>query len=373
LKTDPYRIFFPLGIAFGLAGVSIWPLYTLGITATYSGRAHALVQADGFLYAFIAGFLLTAVPRFTGTDVPSRLAQGWLALTLVVSVAASELRAFTLGTSAFVVAHLTVIALVGRRFLRRRQNPPSAFAAVGLGLLAGAAGAILSAGVAWDVVPASWDLLGKRLMTEGMVMLLVLGIGGFLGPRLLGFAQLPTPGVVVVGDPRPPAIAGSAILLSLVAEYGFDLGWMAYFRASVVTVYIVTTLRLWRPPAVRTTLSWAVWIAHWDIVAAVWLVAAAPRYRADFLHVLFIAGFSVLIFAVATRVTLSHGGHDLARERRSWPLRIGLTLTLVATLARIGAPFTAASYFEHLAFAALLWMAGVIVWGRYIGRTIARG
>jgi uncharacterized protein involved in response to NO len=370
LKTDPYRIFFPLGIAFGLAGVSIWPLYTLGVTATYSGRAHALVQADGFLYAFIAGFLLTAVPRFTGTDVPSRLAQWWLALTLVVAVAASELRAFTIGTSAFLVAHGTVIALVGRRFLARRQNPPPTFAAVGIGLLAGAAGAALSAGVAGEVVPASWDLLGKRLMTEGMVMLLVLGIGGFLGPRLLGFAELPTPGVAVGGDPRPPAVAGSAILLSLVAEYGFDLGGMAYLRAFVVTTYIVATLRLWHPPAIRTTLSWAVWIACWIIAASVWLVAAAPRYRADFLHVLFIGGFSVLIFAVATRVTLSHGGHDLVRERRSWPLRIALSLALVAMFARIGAPFTSASYFEHLAFAALLWMAGVIVWGGYIGRVI---
>jgi uncharacterized protein involved in response to NO len=370
LKTDPYRIFFPLGIAFGLAGVSIWPLYTFGVTATYSGRAHALVQADGFLYAFIAGFLLTAVPRFTGTNVPSRLTQGWLALTLIVSVAASELRAFTIGTTAFLVAHVTVIALVAQRFLARRQNPPPTFAAVGIGLMAGAVGATLSAGVAWEVVPASWDLLGKRLMTEGMVMLLVLGIGGFLGPRLLGFAELPTPGIVVGGDPRPPAIAGSAILLSLVAEYGFDLGWMAYLRAFVVTAYIVTTLRLWRPPAIRTTLSWAIWIAHWAIVAAVWLVAAAPRFRADLLHVLFISGFSVLIFAVATRVTLSHGGHDFARERRSWPLRIGLALALVATLARIGAPFASASYFEHLAFAALLWMAGVVVWGSYIARVI---
>ena len=74
---------------FGLAGVAIWPLYTFGITASYSGRAHALVQTDGFLYAFIAGFLLTAVPRFTGTEPPSRPVQYALAAMLLVSVAAS--------------------------------------------------------------------------------------------------------------------------------------------------------------------------------------------------------------------------------------------------------------------------------------------
>ena len=67
---DPYRIFFPLGVLLGTAGVSIWLLYWLGLTAGYSGRAHAFVQIEGFLYAFIAGFLLTAIPRFTGTTVP---------------------------------------------------------------------------------------------------------------------------------------------------------------------------------------------------------------------------------------------------------------------------------------------------------------
>ena len=93
-------------------------------------------------------------------------------------------------------------------------------------------------------------------------------------------------------------------------------------------------------------------MARWLVATSVWLVAFAPRYRVDFLHVLFIGGFSLLILAVGTRVTLSHGGHDLAQERRSWPLRIGLTMGLTAMLARIGAPFATTTYFEHLAFAA---------------------
>ena len=67
-----------------------------------------------------------------------------------------------------------------------------------------------------------------------------------------------------------------------------------------------------------------------------------------------IAPFGLLILAVATRVTLSHGGHDLGQERRSWPLRIGLTLGLIAMLARVGAPFAPQSYFDHLMVAGLL-------------------
>jgi len=351
--------------------VAIWPLYSFGLTATYSGRAHALVQIYGFLYAFIAGFLLTAVPRFTGTDQPSRPAQYMLAGVLVVSVVASELRAFGIGTAAFVAAHAMLLSLVATRFAKRTQKPPPTFVLIGLGLLAGAAGAVLTAGVAWEWLPASLDLLGRRLLTEGMVMLLVLGVGGFLGPRLLGFAPVPSFLGVLLSSAVASLLAGVTILASLVAEYGFDLGWTAYLRAAAVSAVMISALQLWRRPANRTTVSWTIWIAHWVIAIGVWIVAAAPKYRADFLHLLFASGFSLLILAIGTRVTLSHGGHDLSAEKRSWPLRIGLTLALIATLARVGAPFSQRTYFDHLMWAALLWMAGVVFWGGYIIATIA--
>ena len=367
---EPYRVFFPLGILFGLAGVAIWPLYSFGVTSTYSGRSHALVQIFGFLYAFIAGFLLTAVPRFTGTEPPSRVAQYGLAGVLFLAVAASELRAFGIGTASFLAAHLILLVLLATRFARRKQDPPPTFVLVGLALLAGAVGACLIAAVAWELVPAEWDLLGKRLLTEGMVMLLVLGIGGFLGPRLLGYAEVPKHGAPVSGDPRIPAIAGIIIFVSILIEYGFDVGAMAYVRAAVVSLVMIGSLRLWRQPAKKTTVSWTIWIAHWMIAIGVWVVAAAPKYRADFLHLVFVGGFSLLILAIGTRVTLSHGGYDLSAETRSWPVRIGLTLALIATLARVGAPFAASTYFNHLMWAALLWMAGMVVWGGYIFATI---
>jgi uncharacterized protein involved in response to NO len=375
-STDPYRIFFPLGILLGVAGVAIWPLYYFGVTEGYSGRAHGLVQSDGFLYAFIAGFLLTAIPRFTSTDAPSRKIQYVLASVLVVACIAFELQAFAIGNTAFALAHFIVITLGVRRFRRRQQNPPPTFALVGAGLVSGAIGAAINAFVAWNLIEPFWDLLGKRLLTEGMVLLLVLGVGGFLGPRLLGFAELPK--FINVKPPtreriRPEyAAASAAILFSLIAEYGFGIQIMAFVRAAVVTVTIFGTVQPWRFPATRTTLAWCVWVAHWLVVTSLWLMAAAPRYRVDFLHVLFIGGFSLLILAVGTRVTLSHGGHGLQQERGSWPLRIGLATGLIAMLARIGAPLAPFSYFEHLALAALLWIGGMLFWGLYLFRLIHR-
>jgi len=279
---------------------------------------------------------------------------------------------FAVGTVAFVCAHGILLTLLTRRFVRRQQDPPPTFTLIGFGLVAGAAGALLMSGVALELIPAAWDLLGRRLLTEGMVMLLVLGVGGSLGPRLLGFASLPAHGMAVGQHGKAASvIAGLVILVSLVAEYVFDLRWMAYVRAFAVSAVMIRSLRLWNRPVVRTTLSLSIWIAHWIIATGVWIVAAAPRYRADFLHILFIGGFSLLILAIATRVTLSHGKHDLAQESRSWPLRVGVTLALVAMLARIGAPFAAAAYFSHLAWASLLWIAGILWWSAYIVRRIA--
>jgi hypothetical protein len=286
---------------------------------------------------------------------------------------AFEFQFFAIGTTLFIAAHFMLIALAARRFRMRKQEPPETFPLIGLGLIAGALGALINAGIAWNVVAPSLDLLGKRIMTEGMVLLLVLGVGGFLGPRLLGFAALPKfmPQETMDRDQTNSLfykVAGLAVLLSLIAEYGFGLGAMAFLRAAVVTAVIVSTNRPWKVPAMRTTLAWCVWTANWFVILSLWLAALVPKYRIDLLHILFIGGFTLLILAVGTRVTLSHGGHNLALERRSWPLRIGLTSGLIAILARVGAPFAPFSYFAHLAYAALLWIGGVLLWGMYLFR-----
>src|SRR5215471_20507235 len=282
--TDPYRIFFPIGIAMGIAGVSIWPFYYWGITSGYNGRSHAFVQTDCFLYAFIVGFLWTAVPRFTGTEPPSLAPQYVVALLIAAQAAAFEMRMFSAGHILFVISHCIVIAVAARRFIHRRHPPPETFSLVGLGLFAGLVAAVLNAGISLGLIPVNLDLMGRRLMTEGMVLLLVLGVGGFLGPRLLGFAQLhnfqsigtiaarPNP-FLSIGWRRPfYALSGAFILISIILEYAMGVSFFAWVRAAVVTILVLLSLRLYRLPLTRSTLAWCVWIAHWFLIAGVWLV-----------------------------------------------------------------------------------------------------
>ena len=381
--SDPYRIFFPLGILLGLGGVSIWPLYYFGLLTGYWGISHAFIQSNGFLFCFIAGFLLTAVPKFTGTTTPSRPAQWALALLIIIGAVALELQNYEIGQTAFAVAYVMLLFLVITRFSHRHGPLPETFSLIGIAIITGTAGAIVNALSAWNMIDGNWALAGKRSLTEGMALLLVMGVGGFLGPRLLGFERLAA--IQIGGVESTPkyrditivrrslyALAGIIILISIVTEYEFNMAWMSFVRAFVATTVILITLQPWRLPVVRTTLSWCVWTANLFIIVALWLVSFFPQYQVDFLHVLFIGGFTLLILAVGMRVTLSHGGHGLATEQKNWPLRVGLTLGLIAMLARVGAPFSPASYSEHLALAAILWIVALAVWGWRLLRLIGK-
>jgi hypothetical protein len=162
------------------------------------------------------------------------------------------------------------------------------------------------------------------------------------------------------------------ILASVIAEYGFGWTGMAILRTVVASAVIAKTIRPWRLPIARTTLAWCAWTAFVLLTAGLWAGALAPSYRVDLLHIVFLGGFTLLILAVGMRVTLSHGGHSLEAEKRSWVLRFGAAAVVIAMLARIGAPFAPQTYFAHLAIAGVLWMAALGAWGYYLIRLLVR-
>ena len=119
----------------GIAGVSIWPLYYWEVIGWYNGRSHGFIQTDCFLYAFIVGFLWTAIPRFTGAQPPGRFIQYVVAFLIVTQAVAFELRQFVPGHVLFMLSHGIVIAVAARCFIQRRNPPPETFVLVGMILL----------------------------------------------------------------------------------------------------------------------------------------------------------------------------------------------------------------------------------------------
>jgi hypothetical protein len=93
----------------------------------------------------------------------------------------------------------------------------------------------------------------------------------------------------------------------------------------------------------------------------------APDLRIAWLHVLFIGGFSLMAFGVATHVSLSHLPNLERRALGRPPAIVALGVAMVlAMLARLGADFSE-GYFDHLGWASALWIGGAAVWLAFLG------
>ena len=183
---EPFRIFFPVGLVLGLIGVTVWPLYFVGVIGTYPPVVHARLMIEGMMAAFIFGFLGTAGPRLTETARFSwREVGGLLALQLGACVAHLAGRPL-IGDALFLVALLFFVRAIGSRFHARSDLPPPNFVLVALGLISGTAGAAL---IVWSEAigaPSSAYRLGSALLNQGFVLFPVLGAGAFLLRMFLG-------------------------------------------------------------------------------------------------------------------------------------------------------------------------------------------
>src|SRR5688572_2831730 len=147
---DPYRILFPAGVALALLGTVPWIL-ALAPGLPYPGTLHASLMIEGFELAFIAGFLLTILPRITRTD-PTPAIVTHAALALVVAFgAAALLGQFVLAHACALALLLLLAAVVVSRMRARRNDPPEEIVFVPFGLVLGLAGAAiqLAASAGW--------------------------------------------------------------------------------------------------------------------------------------------------------------------------------------------------------------------------------
>lgn len=370
-REEPFRIFFPLGLASGVIGLALWPLFLAGVLPNYPGIMHARVMIEGFMAAFIFGFLGTAGPRllsarnFTGVEL------GALIVLHLATLAAHLSARPTLGDALFTAQIATFIAILGRRLIARGDLPPPNFVLVGCGLLSGSLG---SAIVAFTSAVPEWPRLhyfGALLLSHGFVLLPMLGVGVFLFPRFLGVpfgSELAELRVLTTWWKRK-ALLAAITALSIVASFAVEsVGFLreaGALRFLAVAAYVATqmppVLKFGPAPFLGQCLRVAVWLLLLGLLWPVFL----PAYRIAGLHLVFVGGFMLTVFTVATRVILGHSGQlHLCQQRLPFLLATAVLL-LIGLLARIGADFmpSLAGRNSHLIWAAVLCIAGALVWG----------
>lgn len=379
---EPYRLLFPIGTLIGIAGVIMWPLFVWHFTETYPGHLHARVMIEGFLTAFVMGFLGTALPRLLG--VPRLTIGETLGFTVVViAVALLHFNGSTLyGDMLFILMLLGFVATLGFRALLFRQDvPPPAFVLVILGIACAAFGAVsqILEHLSPNLLPGWMPYFGRLLLYQGYLVFPIMGIGAFLLPRFFGMSSRQGFPESLSLPPGWLAKAAFAMLCGTVVMTGFVLealgnqGWGNALRAIGIGVYFLREIPAHKSGIGGGTLALGLRLALASIPLAYLLMAIWPQHRFALIHMLMITGFSLITFIVASRVIYGHSGQTDKFRARLWPVRILVSGIVVAMLTRVSADWMPDIRMSHYAYAAIVWAASVLVWSFRIMPGVARG
>ena len=367
---EPFRLLFPMGAAIGIFGVALWPLYVWHITRVYPGAAHPRIMVEGFLTCFVVGFLGTALPRLL--DVPRINICETSGFAIALSgVAWLHYKGNTLwGDELFFFTLAAFVASLAARAILGRDIPPPAFVLVLMGILSALTGSgiMVVAGIFPELPPPWAQALGRLLLNQGYLLLPVMGIGAFLLPRFFGIANQQNLSESQAQPSKWSGRAGFAFLCGITIIASFVLEAMGCARWGCAVRGVVVAFFFFREvPAHRAgyrggSLAMALRIAMPAIPCGYLLMAVQPKQISSFLHVVFITEFSLMTFTVASRVVLGHSGQS-EKFRASLQSMVWLAaLVTLAMLARVTADWMPATRMDHYAYAAVVWITGVLIW-----------
>lgn len=371
LIREPFRLFFPWGLLVGCIGVALWPAFYWKLFLHYPGQPldlHGRLMTLGFGGSFIIGFLSTAGPRMIGAGrfSAAEVMSLWgLHGAAVISILAGSSR---LACGLIAMALVFLLGGLARRFPRRTDLPPPGFVIAFAGVLCGLIGAMMHA-FGLDLASGGrWLRFSRLLMNEAFLALPVLGVGGFLLPRIL---RLPSRHVfpdAVIPSPAWWKLAIEAVSTAALVIASFAIEALYSVRAGVLLRFGVAFIWMSRDlPGLWTarlsgTQAWAARLAVGSIFLS-WLLKAADTVRwVAMEHVLFITGFGIIMITVASRVVDGHSGNREAAKGVSKPLRWIFWLAVLAMATRVSADYFPKIQVSHYIYASLTWIVISVIW-----------
>ncbi len=367
--AEPFRIFFPLATLLGISGVSLWPLFFSGLHPFYPGPMHARLMIEGFLAGFVIGFLGTALPRLLSAP-PLRRGELWTLVALYLLSAGLHIgQQPRTGDLAFIALLLCFGACMIVRARRRAELPPPGFVLVAFGFLSGLIGPVLWLCGLQGWVSGSVTIFGALLLNQAFVLFPLLGIGTFLLPRFLRLRNVRPRAEERTASPGwwVRAAFSGATGLALLVSFWIEAKnpatpAAAWLRAIAAIVYLATMVPFHRQSLPLRTASVTAQLALLALVAGLIFPLFWPAQRVAGLHVVFLGGFSLITFTVATRVMLGHSGNEAMFETRLPSLQCAALLLLAGTVLRSVGDFSPARP-DWLNGASYLWMLAAGAWG----------
>jgi uncharacterized protein involved in response to NO len=314
-------------------------------------------------------FLGTALPRLL--SAPSlRRGELWTLLALYLLTAGLHIgQQPRAGDLAFIALMLCFGACMIVRMHHREELPPPGFVLVAFGFLSGLIGPLLWLGGVQGWVSGTVMIFGAMLLNQAFVLFPLLGIGTFLLPRFLGLRDVRT-----MSEERNAsagwwlrAAFSCATGLALLGSFWLEANHPAspaatWLRAIAAIVYLATMVPFHRQSLPPHTASLAAQLALLALVAGLIFPLFWPGQRIAGLHIVFLGGFSLITFAVATRVVLGHSGNEALFETRLPSLQIATLLLLPGAVLRAVGDFSPERS-QWLNAASYLWMLAAGVWG----------
>ena len=369
---EPYRIFFPLAIFFGVLGVGHWFFYSAGWIKNYSGFYHSSVQMLVYMNCFVAGFLLTAMSRFTGAPHVSRAELAFF-LFFILGMFIFLVQKYWIAAESLFIGWLLVLARFGisriKKGNQKSAQAPVELIWIPLAVLHGLIGTLMLILSQLRVLPSWAAAVSKPMLEQGFLLSIIIGIGGFLISRLMGTFEESAEVCTVERaaqkkrtSRRNEFLLGAGLFASFWLE-GFGKISFAYaLRAFIVGLAFTKNNVLFNNPRTPDFFIRLAWVSVWMIVSGLWATSIFPDYRVTFLHFVFIGGFSLMTFSIATMVIMSHAGEGSAMRRPLWILwlvAIGLAMTISKRVLVIWYPD---KYFSFLGLAALVWIFVSVCW-----------
>ncbi|MBY0415860.1 MAG: NnrS family protein [Bdellovibrionales bacterium] len=361
MQIDLYRLYFPSGFILGLWGALVWVLYSAHLI-NYPGALHPEIMMGGFLLSFVVGFLCTAVPKFTDSFPPTKnelIASGVLIIALFAAQLSANFFYFRICSfSLFVFLAFFII----RRFLQRKVNPPPPFVFIGFGVLSGLVGSLILLLSHTNGISSNFYNLGRIFLIQTYILSFVLGIGSRLIPSLLGFAPPPNQIQKSISI-KTYFILGCIFFITYFVEVFVSALIGMLLRDFIIIFIAFVPWKILNLPKRKAIHAYGLWLSCWFLLIGHVGASFFLQYKIHFMHLFYIGGLSLMTLLVASRVTLSHGGHDMKPEIKSKTL-IGLVFIFtLAALTRFSAGLFPQLYLSHLLYASLVWIFGLLLWG----------